>query len=115
MATDLNTYEGADASWLVTLSDSDGDPIDITGDTFLFTVKDNLCDSDDEALIKKIITSHVDPTVGQTKIILVPADTADNSGSYMYDFQRLTTANLRGPVLKKAEFKIEQRCGDTFS
>lgn len=115
MATDLNTYEGADVSWLVTLSDSAGDPIDITGDTFLFTVKDNLCDSDDDALIKKIITSHINPTAGQTKIVLTPSDTNDKSGSYMYDFQRLTVANLRGPVLRKAEFKIEQRCGDAFS
>jgi hypothetical protein len=33
----------------------------------------------------------------------------------MYDFQQLTATNLRGPVLKKAEFKIEQRVGDAFS
>jgi hypothetical protein len=115
MATDLSTYEGADDSWLVTLSDSSGDPIDITGYTFLFTVKDNLCDSDEDVIIKKVITSHIDPTAGQTKIIIDSEDTANKSGTYMYDFQQLTATNLRGPVLKKAEFKIEQRVGDAFS
>lgn len=43
-------------------------------------------ESDDEARIKKDITSHLDPTAGKTRIHLTPSDT-DLVGDYYYDIQ----------------------------
>jgi hypothetical protein len=113
--TDLSIYEGEDKTFTVTLTDSAGDPIDITGYTFLFTVKSKISDSDADAIIKKEITNHSDPTNGVTQIALVESDTEDLSGSYLYDYQRLDGSLDRAVVLKRAKFTIEQRVGDAFS
>lgn len=115
MATDLSIYEGEDQVNTVTILAEDGNPLDITGYTFLFTVKNKLNDSDDNALIYKEITSHSDPTNGVTEITLVPADTADKAGNYFYDYQWTDNAGKRRVVFKNANFQIEQRVGDTFS
>ena len=49
--TDLNIFEGNDKTWSVTLTTSGtGEPFNITGDEFLFTVKDNINDSDSDSL-----------------------------------------------------------------
>lgn len=113
--TDLTIYEGEDKTFTVTIKDSSGTAIDITGYTFLFTVKSKISDTDADAIIKKVITSHSDPTNGVTQIALVESDTEDQSGSYLYDFQRLDTSTDRAVILKKANFIIEQRVGDSFS
>jgi len=115
MATELSIYEGEDKTWDVTLTDGSGDPIDITGYTFLFVVKSKISDEDDAAIIKKVITSHSDPTHGVTQIIIVEAETEDINGKYVYDFQMEDLAGLRTVLLKKAKFTIEQRVGDDFS
>ena len=115
MASDLSIYEGEDQVNTVTILDSAGSPLDITGHTFLFTVKNKLNDSDDNAIIKKVITSHSDPTNGITEITLEPADTNDKAGNYFYDYQWLDTSSDRRVVLKNANFKVEQRVGDAFS
>jgi hypothetical protein len=45
-----------------------------------------MTDSDDNAKIKKTITTHTNPTEGETEIILSTTDT-NLSGSYVYDLQ----------------------------
>lgn len=115
MADDLSIYEGADKTWDVTITDSGGTAIDITGYTFLFVVKSNLSDEDPVAIIKKIITSHSDPTNGVTQIIIDEADTADKHGKYLYDLQMEDASGNRSVVMKKAKFTVEQRVGDDFS
>lgn len=115
MATDLSIYEGEDQVNTVTILDSSSNPVDITGYTFLFTVKRKLDDSDDNAIIQKEITSHSDPTNGITEITLVPGDTADKAGNYFYDYQWVDTSTKRRVVLKNANFQIEKRVGDDFS
>lgn len=115
MANDLSIYEGEDKIWTVTITDSSGNPIDITGYTFLFVVKENINDSDDDAIIDKEITSHSDPTNGVTEITINSSDTNNLSGKYLYDYQWLDTSTKRRAVLKKANFTVEQRIGDTFS
>ena len=115
MATDLNIYEGEDKTWSVTILDSAGSPVDITGYTFLFVVKENMGDEDSSALIKKEITVHSSPTTGKTQIPVVETDTEDMSGKYLYDYQWLDASTKRRVVLKKAAFEVEKRIGDTFS
>ena len=115
MADDLDIYEGEDKTWTVTITDSTGTAVDITGYTFLFTVKRKLNDSDGNALMQKEFTSHSDPTNGITEIIINSADTGGLNGNFFYDYQWKDTSALRRPVLKTAAFKIEQRTGDTFT
>lgn len=115
MATDLSIYEGEDKIWTVTIVDSSGDPIDITGYTFLFVVKNKISDSDSDAIISKEITSHTDPTGGVTQIAIDSADTAGQNGKFIYDYQWLDATSKRRVILKKATFTVLQRVGDTFS
>ena len=115
MATDLSIYEGEDKTWTVTILDSDSVAVDITGYTFLFTVKEKISDTDANAIIQKEITSHSDPTNGITQIALDSADTKDLSGKYLYDYQWKDDATKRKVVLKNATFEIEQRVGDEFT
>ena len=115
MATDLTIYESADEDWSVSITDSSGDAVDITGYKFLFTVKKRLSDSDDDAIIKKLITAHADPTAGKTQIVIDSADTIGKNGKYYYDFQWIDDSTKRKAVLKKARFTIEQRVGDDFT
>lgn len=63
-----------------------GIPEDITGWTVYFTVKEEENDADNDAVIKKDITSHTDPTNGITLIQLTTSDT-DREGSFRYDIK----------------------------
>lgn len=115
MATDLSIYEGEDKTWTVTILDSDSSPVDITNYTFLFTVKSHRTDLDENAIIKKEITSHSNPTGGVTQITINSTDTVNLSGDYLYDYQWVDASSKRKVVLKKANFVVEQRIGDDFS
>jgi len=61
-----------------------GTPEDITGWTVYFIVKENMNDTDDNAKISKVVTSHSDPTSGKTLISLDSSDTDIDSGVYYY-------------------------------
>ena len=63
--------------------------VDITEWVVFFTVKENMKDSDDDAVIQKDVgygqaTAHSDPTNGITLIELSATDT-DLEGNYYYD------------------------------
>jgi len=60
---------------------------DITDWTIYFTLKKNLDDSDDDAVLKKDVTEHSDPTHGKTEIVLTNSDTDALAGVYDYDIQ----------------------------
>ena len=69
-------------------TDSAGDPVSLVGATVYFTVKveswdTNMTDSD--ALIKKTITTHSNPTQGITTFTIDDADTNIDAGKYNYD------------------------------
>ena len=64
----------------------DHNPVDITGWTVYFTVKDKMEETDNNAKIKKDITSHLDATGGRTLIELSPVDT-DLKGNMYYDIK----------------------------
>lgn len=115
MATDLTIYEGEDKTYSVVLKDSSGTPIDITGYEFLFTVKRSIDDSDDDAIIKKVITTHSNPTAGATEITIDSADSDNLSGKYVYDYQMIDADTKRLALLQKASFRITQRVGDSFA
>ena len=60
--------------------DDDKVAIDITGWTIYFTIKSLEDDADDDALISKTITIHVDPPGGETKVTVLAAETDDLVG-----------------------------------
>lgn len=89
----INIIRGDDVSITIKFTDSDGNPIDLTGATVYFTAKNNLSDADNDAVLSADITSHSNPTNGET--VLTFADT-DTDGltvkSYYYDLQLKTAA-----------------------
>ncbi len=95
----------------ITFKDADGNAIDITGATVFFTVKltENLYDdNDNNAVIKKDITTHADPTNGQTTLGLSATDTALNSkAEYYFDIQ---LKNTGGEILsgQKGDFVVAE-------
>lgn len=86
---DLNDfYRGDTREYTLTFVNGDGSAIDITGWTIFFTMKEKESDDDDDAKIKKDITSHSNPTGGITSFTLEAGDTDDLEGrKYYYDIQ----------------------------
>lgn len=60
--------------------------IDLTNCTVFFTVKRNIEDTDDQALISKTITSFSSPTTGEFSVPLLSTD-VDYVGEFNYDFK----------------------------
>jgi len=88
----LEVKRGDSKTYTLTFKDEDGNLIDITGYTVFFTVKEKIDDNDDHAKIKKTITSHTDPTNGETQIQLSSSDT-NLIGNYLFDIQIKNTTN----------------------
>ena len=63
--------------------------VDLTGATVSLTVKVDYDDdqTDSSAVVSKDVTSHDDPTNGKTTVVLTPADTDVEAGSYVYDIR----------------------------
>ena len=70
--------------------DESSDPVDLTGATVWFTVKERQylnIDNDDDVIIQKIITTHTSPLTWETLIELDNADTNTTVWDYYYDLQ----------------------------
>lgn len=72
-----------------------GTGTDITGWTIYFTVKENMEDSDAQAVINKEVTSHTSATTGKTQVDLTASDT-DIKGSYYYSLDYLDSDGNQG-------------------
>lgn len=87
---DFEIIQGNDEAITVKFTDEDGLAINITGCKVYFTMKKRPDDSADDstAVIKKDITSHTNPTGGETTIDLARADTENlEARKYYYDIQ----------------------------
>ncbi len=73
----------------ITINDSNWQPVDITGCTLYFTVKKTVWweSNDDEAIIKKDVSTHTDPTQWLTIISLTSEDTDQQIWSYYREIQ----------------------------
>ena len=84
----------------------DGVPIDITGWTVYFTVKQNEDDPDSSAVISKTVTTHTDPTQGKTLIEVSADETYNLLGQYFYDVQSKNTDDeIKTPVFGSILFE----------
>lgn len=83
-------------------------PLNLTGYTIIFTVKTNLSDSDDNAKIQIIVTTHTDPTNGISNILVPHTDTKLDLGSYYYDIQLIDPlGKIRTVIRGTVEFVYE--------
>lgn len=64
-----------------------GVAVNITGYKFYFTAKVNSIDLDSAAVIQQDWTTHTNPTLGQTALVLTSSQTNIGVGSYAYDIQ----------------------------
>lgn len=59
--------------------------MNISGYELLFTVKKNIDDDDNNILISKNVTSHIDPVRGKSLVYLTQSDTMMDPGDYVYE------------------------------
>ena len=105
----IRIYEGDSDTLTVTIGTGD---TDITNYTVYFTVKSDIDDADSSAIINKDITNHTNPTIGETEIPILPADTKDESpGDYVYDIRYDDGTGAITTILN-GTFKITQAVGD---
>ena len=98
--TNLAMFEGTDTNFDLTFTDAAGNPIDITDYKIFFTVKKNINDDDDDAIISKTITDHTTPTEGKTTITIDRADTIDiKNRTYLYDVQWIDATDKRKIIM----------------
>ena len=108
---DLEVYKGDSKDYAITVKDSSGTVIDITGYIFYMTVKENATDDDEDAKISKEVTSHTDPINGETTISLSSSETdlpvSSSTQKYVYDIRMKDTSN-KITTLLNGNFKIRQ-------
>lgn len=98
---DLEFNEGDDFPYKITLTNSSGIAIDLTGYTFYMTIKYELTDSDANAMIKKTITTIPNPELGIVTITLDRSDTQNMAGGvYVYDIKYLTSGTLTKTIIR---------------
>ena len=84
----LEAYQATDIAFRIPVIDKETKaPIDITDYVFYFTLKANLDDADEDALIIKDVDFFEDPVLGVANITITYDDTKDLFGSYFYDFK----------------------------
>jgi len=84
---------------------------DITGWTIYFIVKEKMGDPDTSAVITKEVTTHSNPTIGETEIELLTSDTNITPGNYYYSIDYLDDSGNEG-VLFQGRLKIARRVRD---
>ena len=77
------------------IKDLDGNPINLTGAVVFLTAKKNKQAPDADAVIRKEVSAHTAPTLGQTEFTLTAEDTDITSGSYFYDIQVVQSNTTR--------------------
>lgn len=96
----LKFTRGDDETFSITRTQEDGTAFDLTGWTFWLTVKNDLADSDADAVIQKTVTSHTNPQAGKTRISLAASDTKPLSGLYEYDIQEETDTGAKRTLVR---------------
>ena len=87
-------YQGNTVTIIVTLTDSAGDAVDITGSTLTLTIKKK---KNDDALIQKVAVL-TDPTNGQATFTLTDTDTDVTADRYVYDVEWVSAAGATKTV-----------------
>ena len=90
METSLEIYRGDDLRYDITIKNG-STPVDITGDTIFFTIKqyvDSDDSADENALVKDTVTEHTDAQGGISEVHIPGSETTGiKTGMYMFDVQ----------------------------
>lgn len=108
MANDITIYIGDDKDLNLSVKDSDGNAVDITNYDIFFTVKKDIGDSDNDAVIKvdQTVSSGSDGTV---TITIPKSQTTDLTPmTYVYDIQWKDTSD-KIKTLLVGDFNVEQQ------
>ena len=106
----VTVVRGSSKTLTLTVKDSDGGPLDLTGSTIYFTVKKR--EKDEDALIQKISTDSAqidipNPTDGIAKITINPADTSSlATGKYKFDVWVVLSGGDRVVVVLPSVFEV---------
>lgn len=90
----LTVFKGDDKTWNITVSDADGDAIDLSGQTIFFTVKENKTDPDSAALIQATNSTHTSATGGTSTITITNTQSDLDAGNYFFDLQIVSAGSL---------------------
>lgn len=107
MATQVNLkmFENTSDSLTVEIKENDA-YLDLNGDTFYFTVKEDFSDADSEAIIKKDVVIASGTGTKEAVISLAPADTKGKTGLYKYQIAWLPHGGGR-EVLYFGAFQLD--------
>ncbi|OSM07661.1 hypothetical protein [Magnetofaba australis] len=99
MATASNLapfYRGDTKSFNLTFRDANGDPIDLSGHELWFTMKREIGDADDAAVLQKriVFLPNAESAAGNGVLILDSSETsAIDPGTYYFDMQKVIPEN----------------------
>ena len=91
----LSIVAGDDRNYLIEVSDEDGNPIDITGYTFHFRMKEREDQDDEDAVINKSWTDHFEPTNGKTLLQLSSSESNIAARDYLFNIWYFNTGGKR--------------------
>ena len=103
---DLSIIKGNSKNYRFYFQTTSGDPIDITGYTVFFTVKKNVNQTDDQAVISKTITDHSNPTGGVTIVPITTSDSDITPGVYLYDIGYINAAGTSKKTSDPEKFEV---------
>jgi len=116
--TSITVFAGRDytASFTLTVSTSSGNvPYDLTGASVWFHVKNSQDDADTDALIQKRNTAAgggdtevlvTDATGGVLEVYILPTDTEEMSGEYVYDLVVENSSGKISQAIEPSTFKV---------
>lgn len=110
----ISIVRETDNTFEVVLTDGNGEPVDITGDTVIFTVRDKL-----GGLVKIQISNapgmHKDPGNGVTEFSVTKADTSSTSTLHwtywVFEVRRVLAVSLEERVHIQGDFVVYPSVG----
>lgn len=109
----LQEYAGDSFARTVTVKDSDGNAVDLTGWTFYLTIKEEKTDADGDAVFQNSYTAAT-PSSGQVDITLDASDTDDLLGDYWYDIRYKDDTGFVDTILNGV-FRFDQNITETLA
>jgi len=106
----IQIYKGTSKTIPLSI-EKDGVPFNITGYTATLTVKEKFSDTDANAIFIQEVTTHTDPSEGETAFTISIAQSSDfPAGTFYYQIQISQGAVLL--VVVSGEFLIEEKLKD---
>jgi hypothetical protein len=101
MSAAFDIVRGDDFSIEVTITDENGDAIDLTDTEVFFTAKRNTQQTDEEAALQTELTDHSDPTNGITIVSFTADETSElKPGTYWWDIQTKKDGIIQSTILQ---------------